>query len=437
MLEKLIENNQLAILYLSLLNTILLLLTLYYIQKKNIKKFTKTVQKRIKKIVKAIIFRLSKLVPKDRRTIIFGAGNGTLFTDNPKFLFLKALEDKDVNAVWITNNKTLYRRMKKEGYNCYMMFSPKGLLIQLRASTGVVSHSPFYDFAVGFVGGIKIINTWHGVGLKKVSYANKTSLNYRRYYHKKWHIRTLQRFIVRILTFRDYYMISTSPSVTSYYPETFLLPEEKILELGQARNDVFFDDSLDDKDFPDFIKNNKVITYMPTHRGNGKKRIKLNEILDFERLNEFCEQNGYLFLIKMHFYTNENDNKKYGNIINIGSMNIDPQTLLKYTDILITDYSSCYTDYLLLDRPVLYYCYDYDEYITSDREMYFEYEDVTPGPKCRTFDDLLESMQMFMEGKDEYKEERERVLNIFYSKENQGITADKQWQYIKKNIMKL
>jgi hypothetical protein len=37
-----------------------------------------------------------------------------------------------------------------------------------------------------------------------------------------------------------------------------MLENDKILELGQARNDVFFDDSFEDKDFPSFIKNNNM-----------------------------------------------------------------------------------------------------------------------------------------------------------------------------------
>jgi len=423
--------------YLLLANTILLCLILISLNLKKFKGLYRKTKRRLKKIGKMALFQLSRLVVRDKRIVIFGAGNGKLFADNPKYIYLHARKDKDVKAYWVTMNKDVYRRMKEEGYECVYGLSLEGMLTQLKAKTGVVSHSPFYDFVVGLVGGATIVNLWHGVGLKKVNYANKSSLNYRRYYHKKWHIRILQRMIKRLLDFPDYYMVSTSPAVTSYYPETFLLKKEKILELGQARNDVFFDDSLEDPNLPQYVKEKKVITYMPTHRDNGKGDDPIDDILDLNALNRFCEERDYLFLIKRHFYSRDDQLASYKHIVNIGSMDVDAQTLLKYTDILITDYSSCYTDFLLLDRPVVFYCYDYEDYVTSDREMYYDYEEVTPGPKPRTFDQLLESLDQLIQGQDEYKADRERVLNIFYSKENQGKTAEKQWQYIKKNIMKV
>ena len=87
--------------------------------------------------------------------------------------------------------------------------------------------------------------------------------------------------------------------------------------------------------------------------------------------------------------------------------------------ILITDYSSTYIDYLLLDRPVIFYDFDYDSYIEKDREMYFSYDEVTPGIKAGTFDELMEGMRQIVSGTDDFKADRKKVRDLFYCKRGQ------------------
>ena len=111
----------------------------------------------------------------------------------------------------------------------------------------------------------------------------------------------------------------------------------------------------------------------------------------------------------------------YPHIIDITNEDMDIQRLIMETEILITDYSSIYIDYLLLDSPLLFYCYDYEHYLANDREMYFEYEEVTPGVKAKSFDELLGQLKEVTVSGDSYgKEDRERVKNMFYCKKGQG-----------------
>ena len=92
---------------------------------------------------------------------------------------------------------------------------------------------------------------------------------------------------------------------------------------------------------------------------------------------------------------------------------------------MVTDYSSIYIDYLLLDLPLLFYCYDYNQYLAEDREMYFKYEDVTPGVKARDFDGLLKELVIFaQDGRNYAKKDRERIKNLFYCKKAQGPVGD-------------
>src|SRR5690606_17676580 len=44
--------------------------------------------------------------------------------------------------------------------------------------------------------------------------------------------------------------------------------------------------------------------------------------------------------------------------------------------------------YLCLERPVIFFCFDLGDYLSDCREMYFDYESVTPGPKATSYSEL-------------------------------------------------
>ena len=66
--------------------------------------------------------------------------------------------------------------------------------------------------------------------------------------------------------------------------------------------------------------------------------------------------------------------------------------MLAAADVLITDYSSCFFDYLILDRPIIHYLYDYEYYVNSDRGVYYDLMDVVAGDTPKTIQELLTSI---------------------------------------------
>ncbi|WP_330949204.1 CDP-glycerol glycerophosphotransferase family protein [Virgibacillus sp. MG-45] len=388
-----------------------------------------------KRSIVVVIHFLSRLIPKSNRLVVFGGESGQGFRGNSKFLFLMMTKHPDLTCVWISKNDRVVEQLRAEGYLSWKHHSWRGIYYQLRATLVVHSHSINDDFSKSFLGGAISYNTWHGVGLKKVWGANKSTFSYKVLHESNKWKRLFGKLVVRTNQANQNFVVSTSERVSSYYPETFLVPKENVLELGQVRNDVFFTHSEEDREIPEWIRDEKVILYMPTHRKFGKYEKNIQLVIDFRALSEACKEMGYRFLIKRHMYSSGEIPKDYENIIDISNSSFDPQLLLKYADILITDYSSCYTDYLLLNRPVLFYAYDLEEYLQKSNEMYFNYFDVTPGPKVEGFSDLLLELKKAVAQPNLYKEERERVLGIFYSKENQGQVLTKQVDYIYKEIL--
>lgn len=78
-------------------------------------------------------------------------------------------------------------------------------------------------------------------------------------------------------------------------------------------------------------------------------------------------------------------------------------------DILITDYSSIYIDYLLLDRPLIFLPYDKEQYLKG-RGMNFEYDKVTPGAKPDSQQKFIDAIAEICHGRDRYQQERQKAI---------------------------
>lgn len=377
---------------------------------------------RIQKTAQLLLLYLSMLSIRSKKIYVFGAWQGKKFADNSKYLFLQAIQDKSIKAFWITKRRDIFEAMRKKGYPVYMHNSLKGIYYQLRAGYYFTSERK-NDVSAVLVGNATRINLWHGVGLKKILYdvKSKKSLKPKSKRRRFWSK-------VNHYPYRKEFVLSTSDTMTRIFASAFNKPVEKIWQLGQPRNDVFFKSELEVEKLPFLNGNQRMILYMPTHRLAGKTAFRLSEIMDLAELNQFCAKHNLLFVIKKHFYHREEKEnlEAYKHLLDISSTEYDTQLLLKHASVLISDYSSCYVDYLLLDKPVIFYNFDYQNYVLNDRDLYFDYTDTTPGPKVTDFSGLLNCLENSVSGQDkDYGCDRERVKYIFYSKENQKAVGEK------------
>ncbi|MCU5572704.1 CDP-glycerol glycerophosphotransferase family protein, partial [Bacillus cereus] len=72
-------------------------------------------------------------------------------------------------------------------------------------------------------------------------------------------------------------------------------------------------------------------------------------------------------------------------------------------------------DYLLLDRPIVFTPFDLREYKNSSRELYEDYENVTPGSKCANWTEVEDALMELINGHDDYKLERSLVRAKHFS----------------------
>lgn len=354
--------------------------------------------------VNLLLYWISKLIPKDEKIWIFGAWFGDKYGDNSKYLFEYVTNNyPEIKAIWLTKDKSTLEIIQKKGYKVYKTHSFKGYYYSIKASVSFVSTS-FNDINHYVFTGI-YINLWHGIPLKKIVYDDKltNSIDYNSL--QKKFSRMLFPFIHSPEDFN--YIIASSKDETKNLATAFKKNIKDILITGLPRNDVFDQNK----------RSMKKVIYMPTHRNEGELDIATMFLDDLDTINKnFISLNLELY-IKLHYYHMKNiDLQNYSNIFIIKDEDIeqDIYSVINDFDLLITDYSSIYFDFLLTDRPIIFTPFDYEEYLSKDRELYYNYDEVTPGPKCKNWNEVLEWIENFKKDSTLYAKERKIVKDRFH-----------------------
>lgn len=369
---------------------------------------------------------ISMMIPRDKKVFIFGAWWGEKYDDNSKALFEYVVRNRpDLKTYWFSSNKAIVDKVRQIGFPAVYSRSWQAVFIALRAGYECycTSNEDVGKNIKKYLGGCTIINLWHGVVTKKIVYDDDNT---------KKRIGHIQKINIAIENFakRNWYVVCTSEVYYPIFESAFRKSRDKILNIGQARNDSLFIDTPNI--YRELFPGKKIILYMPTHRQQGGVNMDLKQILPLHDLEALIERHHAILLIKKHFYhrNEQSFGDVFDNIKDITNENPETSVLLKAADILITDYSSCYNDHLLLNRPQIFYCFDFEDYQINDREMYFDYYSNVPGPICKTSEQLLKELDDALSGVDNYQDKRRRQLDFFYSKENQGIVAPRQLETI-------
>jgi len=371
------------------------------------------------------LYWLSYIIPKDKNLWIFGAWFGEKYADNSKYLFEYINKNhSEIKAIWLTKNKDTYNLIKNKGFKVYKMFSIMGLIYSLRAKIGVIS-TGLNDINMYTSGKIKIIQLWHGIPLKKIMFDDK--ITFRRPTIIKKILFFIFPFLKKNLYYNDSLIIATSNEVQKVLSSAFKVPINQVRVTGYPRNDSFYQKVNTNIPFVKKLLELKQIgkticIYVPTHRKEGKVNIIQILFSNLEEIDSELKKMNSILLIKLHYYHNKEirkliQGKKLTNIIVVDDKLIeqDIYNILKLADILITDYSSVYFDYLLANRPIIFAPFDINEYIKKDREFYYNYDDVTPGPKCKSWNEVLVWIKKFKENPKLYEKERLKIRDIFHT----------------------
>ncbi|MFS1895212.1 CDP-glycerol glycerophosphotransferase family protein [Vibrio lentus] len=307
---------------------------------------------------------------RNKNQWIFGAWKGELYADNSKAFFEYVVNNhKNIDAIWITNNKLIKDKLLKEGKKVYLSYEFRG--IKSRLTSGKL----FYTNGIDDVGdinlssGSEIIALWHGVPLKKLMYAqdlfknNSIKKSYNKIYSNTKRTKT----------------ISTSDLVSKFFIESYEIKNSSIILSGQPRNDTLFDSRLHGEKIKSISEVDINILLMPTWRQFGFDPY-IEELLsllskDTVLLNVLEEQ-SIRIILKLHprVKTTLPPELNEHILIITEEHDFDVQELMVYSDCLITDYSSVFIDYSLMNKPIYFYTPDMDDYIRNNHELFLEFD---------------------------------------------------------------
>lgn len=229
------------------------------------------------------------------------------------------------------------------------------------------------------------VNTWHGIPIKNLGYDIPNGA------YEVGNI--LKNFLACD------YLISPNDYMTDIYLKSYRLDgiyRNNILLEGMPRNDFYYHTDRDwminhlRSSGVDVDENKKIIVYAPTFRGAYSRAVnRLQEYVNFiDYINSKIDTEEYQVFIKPHqaeFKVLKDVEVMKGKLIPV---NIDANQLLKITDILVSDYSSIFFDYLISERPILFYIPDLEKY-KNGRGVCFDMSEF-PGPQTKSLEQLTD-----------------------------------------------
>jgi len=378
-----------------------------------------------------IFVPLGFLIPKKKNQIVFFSGYNGQFTGNIKHLYIMAqnsAEWSDAKMHILTQDKQTYDLLKARQQPVVFFPSIKGVRLLLTTPVAVVDHMEWIHhgkFHLLFFA--KKIQIWHGVGFKRIELMNMDSVLFK---NRNGFVKFLiHGFRIIKGRYPKYEMVVSTSDFYSKNVFSKAFHTKKVFISGYPRNDIFFS-SFDrkwklnrlnsDEACMETVRNHrnigkKVLVYMPTFRDTGGSIFSSNA-WDYDAFNTFCRRNNYIMVVKNHPHP---DHEKvvlnYDNIINFDT-ECDIYPLLRHSDLLITDYSSVYMDYLLLNKPVIFYPYDMDEYVSKNRDIQFDYEWITPGPICLSQTEVQHQIHHILTDKcDVHRNKRDEIKTMAFA----------------------
>ncbi len=304
---------------------------------------------------------------------------------NAGVLFLKP--DSRLILFADSNGDTLDERMRllknelaSRGYSCEewcLDFSKAGMITMLsylcrfmfrfsRARALVICNYFLPANACKKRRSTKVVQLWHSCGaLKKFGYSTPNDIS------KDFHGSVSRNF--------DLVTVS-SPYCVRFFEEAFSLPPGIARPAGVSSTDVFFDKGYEARckaklyeKYPQ-LKNKRLLLYLPTFRGDASHAYTVGT----EEIRRLELGENWFVAVRTHPRVTPPTDDLPG---------LETNELLVCADMLISDYSSAVFEYALLDRPMLLWCPDLEEYL-DERDFYLDFVNAMPCPIVSSSDKL-------------------------------------------------
>lgn len=393
----------------------------------------------IKKIAGRIIriaYKVSyNLISIDEHLVIFISFHGRGYSDNPRAIYEQMRKDprfKDYRFIWFIKdhekkNIHIPGAEIKEYFSFpyfYYMSKAKYWIINCKMPTYICKKSEQI-----------YLQTWHGTPLKRLAHdiiAPEDATFYRSGVSFE---KMCESYDIDVERYN--YMISPNKFCTEVFQTSFQINRERLIETGYPRNDFITNATKEDvvelkKKF-NLPLDKKVVLYAPTWRDNSyvASGYTFDLKADFVKWKQILGDE-YVVVFKPHYLIinkYENDHSLDGFLYSIPA-SAEINELYVLSDILITDYSSVFFDYAVLDRPIYFYMYDIDEYKGELRGFYLDIYKELPGKIYEDEENMLLDVKV-----NNYDYSYLKIFNERFNSEQTGNCAQKVIDIVFKDVL--
>ncbi len=335
------------------------------------------------KVIRVLYRMVYRFIPVDPHLMVFISFHGRGYLDNPRAIYEACLEDpdfKDFRFVWMIKHHR-QQNLDIPGAKIVEYFSLPYFYYMSKAKYWIVNCKlPLYmrkkkqQF---------YLQTWHGVPFKHLGHDIQVDENTTFYRSQLSYEKMCETYDVDAARYDA--MISPNPYCDEIFPRAFHVSQEKLWKIGYPRNDSL-------QTITPLEKSKKVILYAPTWRDDSYvyEGYTFHLEADFHLWKEKLGSE-YVVLFKPHYLIineYENDPALEGFLYPVKA-DADIADLYPYADLLITDYSSVFFDYAILNRPIYFYMYDLTKYDEEMRGFYLDLNKDLPGKVYTKEEDLL------------------------------------------------
>ncbi|WP_186764361.1 CDP-glycerol glycerophosphotransferase family protein [Arthrobacter yangruifuii] len=315
------------------------------------------------------------------RTIMYESSHGAAASGNPLQLYRAVVRDArfaGFTHVWVMNDNEAFPAEFRGNPDLIVVQRDSDLYLRYLATAGyLINDNTFPPYFIRRPEQ-KYLNTWHGTPLKTLGRDIKGGVlqhkNAARNFLHATHMIAPNDFTADCLLDRyDVAGLYSGRLAVTGYPRI-----DATLGAGSTQRDEL-------RQRLGIPADKKVVLYAPTWRGDLADRKLDNQRLlnDIEALRS----DKWHLLYRGHTMTSDQASGKLLAAHTVPAA-IDTNDLLAVVDVLITDYSSIFFDFIPAGRPIIYYAYDREEY-EAERGLYFDM-DALPGHVCYNAESVIE-----------------------------------------------
>ncbi|MDO5374986.1 MAG: glycosyltransferase [Staphylococcus rostri] len=361
-----------------------------------------------------------KLSVKDNR-ILYQSRDGKNMSDSPYAIFkylISKPEYKDFVHVWACESNEIrkYYKRKYKGLDRvkFVVIHGDEYLKELAQCKYLINNSSFSIYFCSKPEQV-YINTWHGTPLKHLGLDLENS------------IIAVQNLTRNFLHTK--YFLTQNEHTTNIFKNAFQLDgiyDGEFVEDGYPRTDLTINTPYEEVKKALTNSNKKIkfrkqknLLFAPTYRGDFMDSSDdIDELLN--NVKQLEQETDYNILLKVHPFT-------YPNVIEDGRFSkylipdaMDPNEVLCLADLLVTDYSSIFFDFLVTDKPIIFYTSDYDKY-KKERGLYIDVNEL-PGPTTTNIDELISTINNSLYAEQKYLDFYSRFKELYVPHDDGKVT---------------